>query len=178
MNISVKQPDNTLTKSKNRISIYQPEQEGLIYPEVPEFETHAEQRNHLKERLVAACRAFALQGYDYGFAGHLTVRDPEFPELYWTNPMCVHFSQVKVSNLILADHNGKIVEGDYAADSTPSGHPVRSHLARHSRAIWPPVPRPSGRAVGAQRRRGGIVSPGWLASSISASVCALIHPSD
>ena len=64
------------------------------------------------------------------------------------------------------------------ADSTPSGHPVRSHLARHSTAIWPPVPRPSGRAVGAQRRRGGIVSPGWLASSISASVCALIHPSD
>lgn len=28
--------------------------------------------------------------------------------------MCVHFSQVKVSNLILADHSGKIVEGDYA----------------------------------------------------------------
>ncbi|MFO1612122.1 hypothetical protein QOT38_30275, partial [Pseudomonas aeruginosa] len=25
------------------------------------------------------------------------------------------------------------------ADSTPSGHPVRSHLARHSTAIWPPV---------------------------------------
>ena len=66
----------------------------------------------------------------------------------------------------------------YIADSTPSGHPVRSHLARHSTAIWPPVPRPSGRAVGAQRRRGGIVSPSWLASSISASVCALIHPSD
>ncbi|QZV26185.1 hypothetical protein [Pseudomonas aeruginosa] len=64
------------------------------------------------------------------------------------------------------------------ADSTPSGHPVHAHLARHSTAIWPPVPRPSGRAVGAQRRRGGIVSPGWLASSISASVCALIHPSD
>ncbi|SDV11076.1 class II aldolase/adducin family protein [Pseudomonas mucidolens] len=114
MNISVKQADTTLTKSKNRISIYQPEQEGLIYPEVPEFETYAEQRKHLKERLVAACRAFALQGYDYGFAGHLTVRDPEFPELYWTNPMCVHFSQVKVSNLILADHNGTIVEGEYA----------------------------------------------------------------
>ncbi|MBW0923094.1 competence protein ComEA, partial [Pseudomonas aeruginosa] len=25
------------------------------------------------------------------------------------------------------------------ADSTPSGHPVHSHLARHSTAIWPPV---------------------------------------
>ncbi len=97
-----------------RVSIYQPEQDGLIYPELPSFATHAEHRQYLKERLVAACRAFALQGFDYGFAGHLTVRDPEFPDLYWTNPMCVHFSQVKVSNLILADHEGKVVEGTYA----------------------------------------------------------------
>jgi ribulose-5-phosphate 4-epimerase/fuculose-1-phosphate aldolase len=28
--------------------------------------------------------------------------------------MCVHFSQVKVSNLILADHQGRVVEGEYA----------------------------------------------------------------
>ena len=45
-----------------------------------------------------------MHGFDYGFAGHLTVRDPERPQLYWTNPMCVHFSQVKMSNLVLADH--------------------------------------------------------------------------
>ena len=63
---------------------------------------------------MAACRAFALHGLDYGFAGHLTVRDPEHPHLYWTNPMAVHFAQVKLSNLILADHAGKVVEGDYA----------------------------------------------------------------
>ncbi|TDG08243.1 class II aldolase/adducin family protein [Paraburkholderia guartelaensis] len=97
-----------------RISIYQPEQKDLIFPELPTFANHAEHRQHLKERLVAACRAFALQGFDYGFAGHLTVRDPEHPDLYWTNPMAVHFSQVKVSNLILADHEGRVVEGKYA----------------------------------------------------------------
>ncbi|HKR38852.1 MAG TPA: class II aldolase/adducin family protein [Paraburkholderia sp.] len=97
-----------------RISIYQPEQKDLIFPALPTFANHAEHRQHLKERLVAACRAFALQGFDYGFAGHLTVRDPEHPELYWTNPMAVHFSQVKVSNLILADHEGRVVEGKYA----------------------------------------------------------------
>ncbi len=55
-------------------------------------------------------------------------------------------------------------------------------IPRHSDTqptlIRTPVPRSFGQAVGAQRRRGGIVSPGWLASSISASVCALIHPSD
>jgi ribulose-5-phosphate 4-epimerase/fuculose-1-phosphate aldolase len=99
---------------KGRISIYQPEQEGLIFPEIPSFANHAEHRQHLKERLVGACRAFALQGFDYGFAGHLTIRDPEHPDLYWTNPMAIHFSQVKVSNLILADHEGRVVEGKHA----------------------------------------------------------------
>lgn len=95
-------------------SIYRPRQEGLKFPSLPDFSTFAEERQHRKERLVAACRAFALHHLDYGFAGHLTVRDPEFPDLYWTNPMAVHFSQVKISNLILADHKGKVVEGHYA----------------------------------------------------------------
>lgn len=100
----------------NRVSIYQPEQEGLKFPQLPQFSNHADERQHRKERLVAACRAFGLHGLDYGFAGHLTVRDPERPELYWTNPMAVHFDQVKVSNLILVDHDGKVVEGDYAVN--------------------------------------------------------------
>lgn len=100
----------------NRVSIYQPEQEGLIFPEEPTFKTVEEERRHLKQRLVAACRAFAAHGLDYGFAGHLTIRDPERPELYWTNPMAVHFAQVKMSNLILVDHDGQVVEGDYAVN--------------------------------------------------------------
>ena len=73
-------------------------------------------RLHRKERLVAACRAFAREGFEYGFAGHLTVRDPENPELYWTNPMAVHFSMVTLSNLILVNHEGKVIEGDYAVN--------------------------------------------------------------
>ena len=97
-----------------KVSIYQPDQPGRIFPGIPRFNSHAEHRQHLKERLVGACRAFALQGFDYGFAGHLTVRDPEHPHLYWTNPMAVHFAQVKVSNLILADHQGHVVEGQHA----------------------------------------------------------------
>ena len=97
-----------------RESIYQPEQPGLIFPDRPRFESYAQERQHLKERLVAACRAFHIHGFDYGFAGHLTVRDPEHPHLYWTNPMAVHFPKVRVSNLILADHDGRVVEGRYA----------------------------------------------------------------
>ncbi len=98
----------------NRESIYQPEQQGLVFPERPEFDDPGEERLYRKQRLAAACRAFAAEGLDYGFAGHLTVRDPERPELYWTNPMAVHFDQVQVSNLILADHQGTVLEGRHA----------------------------------------------------------------
>ena len=101
-----------LQATDDRVSIYQPEQKGLIFPEMPRFASPAEERQYRKEHLVAAVRAFALQGFDYGFAGHLTVRDPEHPQYYWTNPMCVHFSQAKLSNLVLADHAGNVVEGN------------------------------------------------------------------
>ena len=112
-NAQVSELRRTISHPSNN-SIYRPKQAGLKFPTLPDFPTFAQERQHRKERLVAACRAFALHHLDYGFAGHLTVRDPEFPNLYWTNPMAVHFSQVKMSNLILADHSGKVVEGDYA----------------------------------------------------------------
>lgn len=101
---------------KPRVSAYQPEQQGLIFPVEPVFSSTAEERLHRKQRLAAACRAFADHGFDYGFAGHLTVRDPEHGELYWTNPMAVHFSLVKVSNLILVNHQGDVVEGKHAVN--------------------------------------------------------------
>lgn len=99
-----------------RENVYQPTQPGLMFPGRPRFDDPARERQYLKERLAGACRAFARQGFDYGFAGHLTVRDPERPELYWTNPMAVHFRQVRVSNLILVDHSGRVVEGDHAVN--------------------------------------------------------------
>ena len=64
-----------------RESVYQPKQLGLRFPRVPKFDSHLEEWRHRKKRLVAACRAFALNGFDYGFAGHISVRDPEFTDL-------------------------------------------------------------------------------------------------
>ena len=104
---------DTKLGAKN-VSIYQPEQAARIFPELPIFNTIEEERLHRKKRLVASCRAFALEKFDFGFAGHLTVRDPEHSHLYWTNPMAVHFNQVNMSNLILADHEGNVVEGQHA----------------------------------------------------------------
>ena len=107
---------STKNATAEKISLYQPDQRGLIFPEIPVFDRVSDEREYRKKHLVAACRAFDYHGFDYGFAGHLTIRDPEFPELYWTNPMCIHFSQVRISNLILVDHQGQVIEGDYAVN--------------------------------------------------------------
>ena len=80
-------------------------------PEQPKFKTVAEERLHRKQRLAAGFRLFAEFGFDDGFAGHITVRDPEFSNTFWVNPMGIHFSQISVSNLIRIDHQGKVVEG-------------------------------------------------------------------
>mgnify|MGYP000208022023 CR=1 FL=1 len=81
MNASTQQETSSIQFTDGRVSIYQPENKDLVFPYEKKFTNFAEERQHRKERLVAACRAFALHGLDYGFAGHLTIRDPERPEL-------------------------------------------------------------------------------------------------
>jgi ribulose-5-phosphate 4-epimerase/fuculose-1-phosphate aldolase len=97
-------------------SVYEPEQADLEFPRPPVFTDVADERRHRQERLAAACRVLFDCGYEYGFAGHLTVRDPEHPSLYWTNPFALSFSQVKVSDLLLVDHEGIVVEGRRAVN--------------------------------------------------------------
>ena len=60
----------------------------------------------------AAFRVFADRGYDEGVAGHISVRDPILTDHFWLNPLSAHFSQIRVSDLILVDEDGAIVEGD------------------------------------------------------------------
>jgi len=74
--------------------------------------TFEEERLHRKQRLAATFRLFSRYGFDQGLAGHVTVRDPEFPERFWINPLSKHFSQIKVSDLQLVDHDGNILIGD------------------------------------------------------------------
>lgn len=94
-------------------------------PMPPTFATKEEERLHRKQRLAAAFRLFSKFGFDEGVAGHITARDPVEPETFWVNPFAVHFSQIKVSNLIRVDHEGNVIEGN---------HPVnRAAFVIHSR---------------------------------------------
>ena len=68
------------------------------------------ERLYRKQRLAVGYRLFARNGYDMGGAGHITVRDPEHPDRFWVNPAGVHFGHIRVSDLMLVDHTGEILQ--------------------------------------------------------------------
>jgi ribulose-5-phosphate 4-epimerase/fuculose-1-phosphate aldolase len=77
----------------------------------PTFATVDEERRHRKEKLAGALRIFGRFGFGEGVAGHITVRDPEFPDHFWVNPFGLSFRHMKVSDLILVNHHGDVVYG-------------------------------------------------------------------
>ena len=81
----------------------------LLLP--PTFDDPHEHRAYVKQRLAASFRLFAFFQYDEGLAGHITVRDPVEPETFWVNPIGIHFSLIKASDLVRIDHKGQLVEG-------------------------------------------------------------------
>jgi hypothetical protein len=62
---------------------------GLEGP--PTFATVEEERLHRKQKLAGALRIFGRVGFGEGVAGHITARDPEFPDHFWVNPFAHSF---------------------------------------------------------------------------------------
>jgi ribulose-5-phosphate 4-epimerase/fuculose-1-phosphate aldolase len=77
----------------------------------PTFATVEEERLHRKQKLAGALRIFGRFGFGEGVAGHITVRDPEFPDYFWVNPFGKSFRHMRVSDLILVNHSGDVVYG-------------------------------------------------------------------
>jgi ribulose-5-phosphate 4-epimerase/fuculose-1-phosphate aldolase len=76
------------------------------------FASPQAERVHRKQRLAAAFRLFGKLGFDEGAAGHITVRDPEHLDHFWVNPFGVSFKRMRISDLLLVNHFGEVVEGD------------------------------------------------------------------
>lgn len=89
-----------------------------------------EERLHRKQRLAATFRLFARAGFDQGLAGHVTARDPEFPDTFWVNPLGRHFGLIRVSDLIRVDHGGVVVEGDQPVNRAAFAIHSAIHAAR------------------------------------------------
>ncbi|KAF8959023.1 class II aldolase/adducin domain-containing protein [Flammula alnicola] len=80
------------------------------FPVPPTFPTKLEEREYLKFRLAQAFRIFGNLGFNEGVAGHITVRDPIKPDCFWVNPFGLHFSLIQPLDLLLVDHQGKILD--------------------------------------------------------------------
>jgi ribulose-5-phosphate 4-epimerase/fuculose-1-phosphate aldolase len=102
----------------------------LSVPGFPKFGTFEEERRHRKERLAASFRLFSKFGFDEGVAGHITARDPERPDHFWVNPFGVHFGQIRVSDLMLVNAKGEVVEGKHPLNGAAFAIHSSVHHAR------------------------------------------------
>lgn len=58
----------------------------VALPGVPNFGTdYAAKRQWQLEHMAAAFRHWAREGYVEGISGHISVRDPETHDVFWTN---------------------------------------------------------------------------------------------
>ena len=108
-----------------------------------EFSGVEEERLHLKQRLAAAFRIFGRFGFDEGVAGHITARDPERLDHFWVNPLGMSFKQVRVKDLILVNHDGEVVEGNWPVNRAAfvihgAVHAARPDVvaAAHSHSVY------------------------------------------
>ncbi|MDC1368186.1 class II aldolase/adducin family protein, partial [Pseudomonadales bacterium] len=100
---------------------------GVDYP--PKFESVTEERRERKRKLTAALRLFGRLGFDEGVAGHFTVRDPEHTDQFWVNPFGRSFKQMRVSDLILVNHDGDIVQGSGRLNA--AAFAIHSQIHKH-----------------------------------------------
>jgi ribulose-5-phosphate 4-epimerase/fuculose-1-phosphate aldolase len=117
--------------------------DSFAFPEYPSYPDVEQERAHRKQRLAAAFRVFGKFGYDHGAAGHITVRDPELTDHFWVNPAGAAFSLIKVSDLELVSHDGRIVVGDRPINQAAFAIHSQVHAARpdvvaaaHSHSVY------------------------------------------
>ncbi len=90
----------------------------------------AAERQQRKESLAAGLRIMGRLHLAEGVAGHVTVRDPEHLDHFWVNPFGHNFKYMTVSDLILVNHEGQVVEGDRPVNTAAFAIHSQIHAAR------------------------------------------------
>lgn len=79
--------------------------------------------------LAVGFRIFAQHGFDFGVAGHISVRHAEDPDLFWVNPIAQPFGLMQIDDLHLVDHAGRVIQGN----ATINHSAFLIHAAIHER---------------------------------------------
>jgi hypothetical protein len=102
--------------------------QGVCLPGIPHFPSFSTHRAWILTHMAGAFRVFARKGYIEGMAGHISVRDPEYPHTFWTNPLGRHFGLLKASDMVLVDYEGKMVGGNRSRPANAAGFLIHSAL--------------------------------------------------
>ena len=102
----------------------------VVVPLPTPFATLEEERDHRRRKLAGALRIFGRLGFGEGVAGHITVRDPEYPDHFWVNPFGMSFRHVRVGDLILVNHSGDVVYGTHPVNRAAFVIHAAIHQAR------------------------------------------------
>ncbi|KAJ6024118.1 hypothetical protein N7540_004915 [Penicillium herquei] len=103
---------------------------GKALPGIPQFDSHAEKRQWQLEHMAGAFRVFAREGYAEGISGHISLRDPEFEDRFWINPLAVHFGLLKASDMICVNLDGDVVGGNTNGSINAAGFQIHSSVHR------------------------------------------------
>ena len=102
----------------------------LVYRVPPTFDSLEDERVHRKQRLAAGFRLFSKFGFEEGVAGHITARDPEWPDAFWVNPFAMPFAHIRVSDLICVNHQGEVIDGKHPVNAAAFAIHSQVHQAR------------------------------------------------
>lgn len=147
--VSAWKPSTALSQAEAHQPLKETPLEALSHGPVklkgpPKFSTFQSQREWHLEHMAAAFRHWSREGYVEGMSGHISIRDPEFPNAFWTNPLGVHFGLLTVGDMILVNLDGEVIGGSRTKPPNTAGflihaavHKARpdAHAVCHSHSI-------------------------------------------
>jgi ribulose-5-phosphate 4-epimerase/fuculose-1-phosphate aldolase len=117
----------------------------IVLDGIPKFVDFASKRQWQLEHMAAAFRHWDREGYVEGMSGHISVRDPELHNAFWTNPLGTHFGLLKASDMILVNLDGEVIGGNRTKPPNSAGflihaavHKARqdAHAVCHSHSVY------------------------------------------
>ncbi|KAM5353513.1 hypothetical protein ACJ41O_000163 [Fusarium nematophilum] len=101
---------------------------GPVLQGIPAFVDLSAERKWRLEHMAAVFRHWAHEGYVEGMSGHISVRDPEYPHAFWTNPLGVHFGLLRAADMVLVDYDGQIIGGNRSLPINAAGFLIHSEI--------------------------------------------------
>ncbi|TLD06023.1 uncharacterized protein PgNI_08018 [Pyricularia grisea] len=96
---------------------------------IPNFDSHQKHREHILVHMAAAFRNWARVGFTEGISGHISVRDPEFPNYIWMNPIGKHFGLLNANDMLCFDiDSGVVVGGNRARPANKPGFHIHAEI--------------------------------------------------